>query len=76
MTTAQIQETEDITNGVAKNDDEVYYKNAALGEAKAIQGLRAVFDEVGCSVTHSIVWYCALLAETFANPSSYFLKRI
>ncbi|XP_064641704.1 alanine--tRNA ligase, cytoplasmic-like isoform X2 [Lineus longissimus] len=45
MTTSQIQEAEDITNDVAKRDDAVFYRNAPLGEAKAIQGLRAVFDE-------------------------------
>ncbi|XP_035678834.1 alanine--tRNA ligase, cytoplasmic-like [Branchiostoma floridae] len=45
MTTAQIKEAEKICNEIIKKNEQVYAKEAALAQAKAIQGLRAVFDE-------------------------------
>ncbi|XP_066289345.1 alanine--tRNA ligase, cytoplasmic-like isoform X3 [Branchiostoma lanceolatum] len=45
MTTAQIKEAENICNEVIKKNEQVYAKESALAQAKAIQGLRAVFDE-------------------------------
>ncbi|XP_074644189.1 alanine--tRNA ligase, cytoplasmic-like isoform X2 [Tubulanus polymorphus] len=45
MTTKQIKETETITNTMATKNEEVFDKNTPLADAKAIQGLRAVFDE-------------------------------
>ena len=46
MTTAEIQKSEEICNKMISEDKEVYDGNAPLAVAKAIQGLRAVFDEV------------------------------
>ncbi|XP_033119659.1 alanine--tRNA ligase, cytoplasmic-like [Anneissia japonica] len=46
MTTAQIKEAEEIANEIIKKSETVYDKNVPLALAKAIQGLRAVFDEV------------------------------
>ena len=46
MTAAQIKQAEDMANVVAKENKEVYARETALPQAKAIQGLRAVFDEV------------------------------
>ena len=46
MSTAQVHETENICNDVVNKADAVYPREAPLAEAKAIQGLRAVFDEV------------------------------
>lgn len=45
MTTAQIKETEQICNNVISKKEKVYAKTAALADAKAVQGLRAIFDE-------------------------------
>ncbi|CAH1270834.1 AARS [Branchiostoma lanceolatum] len=45
MTTAQIKEAESICNEVIKKNEQVYAKESSLAQAKAIQGLRAVFDE-------------------------------
>lgn len=47
MNVKQVKEVEDICNEVSKQNKIVYTKNAPLAQAKAIQGLRAVFDEVG-----------------------------
>lgn len=46
MTAKQVEETENIVNDMAKKNKTVYAKEASLGVAKTIQGLRAVFDEV------------------------------
>ena len=45
MTAAQIKETEKICNEVIEKASVVYPGEAPLAAAKAIQGLRAVFDE-------------------------------
>lgn len=46
MTAAQIKKAEEICNEISKKNEEVYCKVSPLAQAKAIQGLRAVFDEV------------------------------
>jgi alanyl-tRNA synthetase len=46
MTAAQIKEAEEISNRLAEGKHTVYSQIVALAQAKAIQGLRAVFDEV------------------------------
>ncbi|XP_052816323.1 alanine--tRNA ligase, cytoplasmic-like isoform X1 [Mya arenaria] len=46
MTVAEVKKTEDIVNQVIAENKPVYAKETPLAEAKAIQGLRAVFDEV------------------------------
>ena len=46
MTTAQIKEAERICNEMIQKRPVVYAHNSSLARAKAIQGLRAVFDEV------------------------------
>ncbi|XP_069037452.1 alanine--tRNA ligase, cytoplasmic [Lepisosteus oculatus] len=45
MTTQEVHRTEDIANGVIQDAKLVYAMEAPLASAKAIQGLRAVFDE-------------------------------
>ncbi|ELU16117.1 hypothetical protein CAPTEDRAFT_155717 [Capitella teleta] len=45
MTAKQVKDTEDIVNQVAAKNEEVFTKVSDLAPAKAIQGLRAVFDE-------------------------------
>lgn len=46
MTVPQVKETETICNKIIKENKKVYAKDASLAGAKAVQGLRAVFDEV------------------------------
>ena len=46
MTTQQVKDTERIANEVIAKAEKVYTMNTPLAQAKAIQGLRAVFDEV------------------------------
>ena len=46
MTKQQIKEAEDICNQVSTKNEQVYALESSLAQAKAIQGLRAVFDEV------------------------------
>ncbi|PIK53894.1 putative alanine--tRNA ligase, cytoplasmic [Apostichopus japonicus] len=46
MTTEQIKEAEEIANSVIEKRGKVYAKDTPLAQAKSIQGLRAVFDEV------------------------------
>ena len=45
MTVKEVKQAEDIVNEVATKNEPVYAKEAALVSAKAIQGLRAIFDE-------------------------------
>ena len=45
MTTAEIRETEKICNDVIGKRETVFAKVSPLAQAKAIQGLRAIFDE-------------------------------
>ena len=56
MTTAQVKQCEDICNEVINKADVVYPQEAPLAAAKAIQGLRAVFDEVGVAKIQTILW--------------------
>ncbi|KAH3768181.1 hypothetical protein DPMN_169393, partial [Dreissena polymorpha] len=46
MSVNEVKQTEDIVNEVIVKNQPVYAKETPLAEAKAIQGLRAVFDEV------------------------------
>ena len=52
MTTKQIKEAEDICNEMVQKNELVYALDTPLAQAKAIQGLRAVFDEVRSMHTH------------------------
>ncbi len=45
MTTEELKQTEAICNKMIEQSLKVYAKDAPLGEAKQIDGLRAVFDE-------------------------------
>ncbi|MCV4820484.1 hypothetical protein OFM15_30855, partial [Escherichia coli] len=45
MSTEQIKKTEEIVNGMIEAAKPVYTLDCPLAAAKAIQGLRAVFDE-------------------------------
>ena len=42
----QVKRVEEIANEVSMKNEVVYMKNATLAQAKAVKGLRAVFDEV------------------------------
>ncbi|XP_072013777.1 alanine--tRNA ligase, cytoplasmic-like [Amphiura filiformis] len=46
MTTAQVKEAERIANEVVHKNSKVYARETPLAQAKSIQGLRAIFDEV------------------------------
>ncbi|XP_070574110.1 alanine--tRNA ligase, cytoplasmic-like [Ptychodera flava] len=46
MTPEQVRDAEQIANEMVLKAEQVYSKNSQLALAKAIQGLRAVFDEV------------------------------
>ena len=46
LTAAQLKKVEEIANEVSKKNDVVYVKDTPLAQAKAVKGLRAVFDEV------------------------------
>ena len=46
MNPTQIKQAQDICNGVIVKNEPVYTKVCELPRAKAIQGLRAVFEEV------------------------------
>ena len=41
----QVKQTERIANEMIAKNEEVYAKESALAVAKAVQGLRAVFEE-------------------------------
>ena len=45
MTVAQVKKAEETANELIEKNEEVYAKETPLALAKAIQGLRAVFDE-------------------------------
>jgi len=45
LTVQQVKETERIANEMIAKNEEVYAKESALAVAKAVQGLRAVFEE-------------------------------
>ena len=45
MTIAQVKKAENVANEMIDKNEEVYAKETPLALAKAIQGLRAVFDE-------------------------------
>ncbi len=46
LTSDQIKKAEDLSNEMIHRNESVYAKNAPLAQAKAINGLRAVFEEV------------------------------
>ncbi|XP_002125465.2 alanine--tRNA ligase, cytoplasmic [Ciona intestinalis] len=45
MTSQQVKETEDVCNQIVNKDEVIYAKPVPLDQAKAIHGLRAIFDE-------------------------------
>ena len=47
MTSNQIKDCEETVLGIISSDEIVFAKETPLPLAKEIQGLRAVFDEVG-----------------------------
>lgn len=49
MTSSQIKSAEEICNEQSRMSKTVYSKIVPLAQAKSIQGLRAVFDEVWLS---------------------------
>ena len=46
MSATQVKQVEDICNEVVRENKQVFALDSPLAQAKAIQGLRAVFDEV------------------------------
>ena len=50
MSSAQVRESESIVRDVILANKLVYAKEAPLPLAKEVQGLRAVFDEVGVTI--------------------------
>ena len=52
MTVAQVKRVEEIANEVLRRDEPVYARDTPLASAKAIRGLRAVFDEVRSRSRH------------------------
>ena len=46
MKVSEVKQVEEIVNKMAEKNGEVFDMNVSLAVAKAIQGLRAVFDEV------------------------------
>ena len=46
MSATQVKNAETIANEISKKNERVFAKDTSLAQAKAIQGLRAVFDEV------------------------------
>jgi len=46
MTSSQVKAAEEICNEQSRMNKTVYSKIVPLAQAKSIQGLRAVFDEV------------------------------
>lgn len=46
MSVKDVKAVEDIVNNVASKNEAVFARETPLSDAKSIQGLRAVFDEV------------------------------
>ena len=63
MTAKQVKEVEEIALDVISKGHKVYAKEAPLSIAKEIQGLRAVFDEVGtvlCASCIAMYYWCCV----------------
>ena len=61
MNAKQVKQVEDICNDVSRQNKTVYAMDAPLAQAKAIQGLRAVFDEVTVELTDcGCTWFISL----------------
>lgn len=50
MTTEQIKNTELTSQDIVSRNMDVFAKESSLAMAKDIQGLRAIFEEVGAGV--------------------------
>ena len=61
MTTAQVKETERIANEVVQQNSKIYARETPLAQAKSIQGLRAIFDEVSLHMTCHVCTICIAL---------------
>lgn len=46
MTVKEVKTVEEIVNSMAEKNEAVFARETPLSDAKSIQGLRAVFDEV------------------------------
>ena len=46
MTVKEVKRVEEIVNSMAEKNEAVFARETPLSDAKSIQGLRAVFDEV------------------------------
>jgi len=67
MTSSQIKAAEEICNEQSRMSKTIYSKIVPLAQAKSIQGLRAVFDEVqlGCSLQP---YFCSLNFNLHLSP--------
>ncbi|XP_067419565.1 alanine--tRNA ligase, cytoplasmic [Emydura macquarii macquarii] len=69
MSTQEIKKTEELANQVIKEAKTVYAKDCPLAAAKAIQGLRAVFDETYPDPVR-VVSVGIPIEDMLADPSS------
>ena len=78
MTSSQIKAAEEICNEQSRLNRTVYSKIVSLAQAKSVQGLRAVFDEVRlCFFSHymSLInldrhFYCSARLQCCICPYS------
>ena len=71
MKTDEIKRVEEIANEIVAKKQDIYAKDIPLAMAKAIQGLRAIFDEVSTPslaplhlLALSWVWWFGPLSAT------------
>ena len=74
MTAAQLKKVEEIANEVSKKNDVVYVKDTPLAQAKAVKGLRAVFDEVTFLQLKSLITEGVFNTNIFWISLSYFVQ--
>ena len=70
MTTEQIKNTEMTSQDIVSRNMDVYAKESSLAMAKDIQGLRAIFEEVGTYLLKK----CGI-HEFDTEPSKWFEPR-
>ncbi len=63
LTASEIKEAETIANQLAQSKGGVYVRETPLAQAKAIQGLRAVFDEVSLWEQEQIIFWLFIVVS-------------
>ena len=73
MTVAQVKKAEESANELIQKNGEVYAKETPLALAKAIQGLRAVFDETypGMYLLKVRIFFYCLQFLPKHNPTNF-----